>query len=548
MPRSTFLFAGAMALTLWTGGLHPGCSTAAGAVATAKSIDAKARRIDAPWAAAKVRAEVRRALAGLTAPRWTTRQTANAAIMRLPAAAVPLLEKALRSGTLGPGAALPLARDIPTLKLTVIRNAHTLRMVHWINRQMLAAYKNPPNKTPAWDAAARTVCRLLTRVHTAWLTAAQKRRLKSAANFIWKQGLGQCPSAVTAYSEARVKALEHQTPLNKLLPWVAFAARHLEAHAPAFCVFATSNWYAQLLFRASPGTPSPLGIIYQHRAVASLQKLMAQRGVPRSVLSVAVHWSFVTDALRPGDDSWLARYTLAPQLRAMHKNNYYSWLISAKLALEFYQDDTYNDPARLPADYKIVAKYATKSWRLAPYLTVASSLMLRACAIAGRPPAEFNKWFKRLRVVAPNDYRAYLEKLTYLQMNSPGSMKQAMLTFGRECLAEGNWAAHIPMILVIARERLDHYSMDMYKYYAKPAVWRDIHAAFAGFLRHYPHDTYHRSWYAMLACWCGHWNTAARQFKIIGPHGAMGIFHSRAVFHYYRREALARAAAGARGY
>lgn len=525
MVRWTFLVAGFMA-GIVAGGLS---AAATGSAARPGAGTAKP-------ASAKFRAQVRRALAQLTAPRWATRQKANAAIMRLPAAALPWLEKVLRSGALGPGASEHLARDIPTLKLTVVRNAHARHMIHWINRQMLPAFHLPPDESPKWDAAARTVCRLLTRVDTAWLTAAQTRRLKDAANFIWKHGHG--PSAIVAYSVDRVKALEDKTPVKKLLPWAAFAASHIGPHASAFCVFATSTWYAQLLFEAHPGTPDPVGVIYQRRAASAFQKLLVQPGVPNSVIAILAKASLLINSVRPGSDAWLPSDLMAQTLRHAKKNNYYTWLINARLTLLLYREDRYNDPKRLPADYQAVARYAARSWRLAPFLTPASALMLHACAICGRPKAEFDQWFKRLTVVAPDDYNAYLEKLTYLQMNSPGSMKHAMLTFGRQCLADGNWAAHIPMILVIARERLAHFTMDMYKYYAQPSVWRDIHAAFTGFLRHYPRDMYHHSWYAMLACRCGHWNTAARQFKIIGRHGAMGIFHSRAVFHYYRRTAL----------
>ena len=113
-----------------------------------------------------------------------------------------------------------------------------------------------------------------------------------------------------------------------------------------------------------------------------------------------------------------------------------------------------------------------------------------------------------------------------------------MLAFGRELLAGANWEARLPFHLVDAHHALATYEDDKKAYYKKDeVVWKDIKSVYEGCLKERPELASDRTWYAKLACWCGHYKEAKEQFDLLGDKVVLSVFADRAEFEQLKAEA-----------
>jgi hypothetical protein len=133
----------------------------------------------------------------------------------------------------------------------------------------------------------------------------------------------------------------------------------------------------------------------------------------------------------------------------------------------------------------------------------------------------------------PNHSGAVRQKMYYLTPKWHGSA-EAMLAFGRELLAGGNWEAGLPFELVQAHKHLATLEETPSDYYKRDYVWQDCKAVYDGALKYDPESTWFRTEYARAAVWCGRWTEAKALFDKLGDKVEVGAFADRAEMKQYR--------------
>jgi hypothetical protein len=164
-----------------------------------------------------------------------------------------------------------------------------------------------------------------------------------------------------------------------------------------------------------------------------------------------------------------------------------------------------------------------KAWELNPDEPDTAARMITVAMGQSLPRDQMEVWFQRAIRIDADYYGAYERKMTYLEPKWHGSAAE-LLAFGHECLAGRNWAGSVPFFLVSVHKRLASYEQDKEAYWGGPGVWDDLCAVYVPFLKADPENHYTRSNYCYYACLSGHWEEAARQFKILGDHADPGPF------------------------
>jgi hypothetical protein len=130
--------------------------------------------------------------------------------------------------------------------------------------------------------------------------------------------------------------------------------------------------------------------------------------------------------------------------------------------------------------------------------------------------AEMEKWFERAMKADPKNYQACRAKLNFLAPRWYGS-RDDLLAFGRQCVANTNWAGQVPLTLVEAHR--DFYRSlsgdDRKGYWLYSDVWPDIKASYERFAQANPDETHFRYPYAWYAFSCGQMEDFKEQIKII---------------------------------
>lgn len=165
---------------------------------------------------------------------------------------------------------------------------------------------------------------------------------------------------------------------------------------------------------------------------------------------------------------------------------------------------------------------ATKSletaWKLDPNNAEIAAEMMRVELGEGKGIERLNLWFNRAMNVSSNYYRACETKLLYLDPKWYGS-PQAMLEFGRECVASEKWGGNVPLILMDAHRSLSRYAADegMTNYWRQPSVWRDIKSSFDRFFALNPNAVGWHHDYAWYAYEAGEWDAFNKRLPLLGP-------------------------------
>jgi len=199
-----------------------------------------------------------------------------------------------------------------------------------------------------------------------------------------------------------------------------------------------------------------------------------------------------------------------------------------------------------------------RALRLDPNNARAATQMLSVELGQGKGRTHMEEWFRRAMKADPGNYSACSRKLLYLEPKWYGS-EEEMLAFGRECLATENWNARLPFVLTDAHFVLARYPRDQegkidlksdkyseqpkVEYYQRPGVWEDVKAVYEPYLKQFPKAVNDRSMFAKLACWCGRWDEARRQFLILGEKPSLTAFGGREEYDRLRAEAARRAGA-----
>lgn len=181
-----------------------------------------------------------------------------------------------------------------------------------------------------------------------------------------------------------------------------------------------------------------------------------------------------------------------------------------------------------------------KAWELDTSNSDAAAQMITVEMGQGEGRGRMDKWFFRAMGTDADNYAACRAKLLYLEPKWHGNMTLP-ITFGKECLATGNWKSRIPLCLVDAHEAVLPRWVSPAKYFERPEVWQDIQAVFEGYLQAYPQATFERSRYALWACRCQKWDVADRQFTTLGENAQKHVFENAAQYEQLREEAARRA-------
>ncbi len=161
----------------------------------------------------------------------------------------------------------------------------------------------------------------------------------------------------------------------------------------------------------------------------------------------------------------------------------------------------------------------------------------------GSGQAELDKWFTIATQANPDNTQPYTSRMYYLEPKWYGSY-QAMIDFGHECVATQNYASGIPLQLADAHAALSQYSNSGYSlrpdrqyFHDNPAVWPDVCASYVPTLYLFPKDYYVRTLFARDATWCGQYQEAFHQFKLLGEHADATVFTSPTQLEELRLEA-----------
>ena len=100
---------------------------------------------------------------------------------------------------------------------------------------------------------------------------------------------------------------------------------------------------------------------------------------------------------------------------------------------------------------------------------------------------------------------------------------------------KATWRGLVPFVLLDAHNRIAVSQEDAQAYLASDVVWKDVKLCYDGFLEVFPKATWHRNTYARWACRCSQWAEADRLFRQIGDNPDLDVFHSKALYDYYRR-------------
>lgn len=216
-------------------------------------------------------------------------------------------------------------------------------------------------------------------------------------------------------------------------------------------------------------------------------------------------------------------------------------LIAARASFEHEYANTVKEEGwKLMAERLAEAEAAlTQAWEKRPEDSQAPTQMLAVELGQGKGRAVMETWFKRAMEADPGNFEACKKKMYYLEPKWHGSPAE-MLAFGRELLAAGNWEARLPFQLVDAHHALSVYEKDRMAYYRNDEVWKDVQAVYSGYLKDHSSASFDRTWYAKLACRCGKYDEAHRQFETLGEKAVVNAFASREELQQMKAEAAAK--------
>jgi hypothetical protein len=148
-----------------------------------------------------------------------------------------------------------------------------------------------------------------------------------------------------------------------------------------------------------------------------------------------------------------------------------------------------------------------QAWKLDPKNPEIAVEMMRVELGQGQGRERLESWFKRAMDLDANNYNACEAKYYYLTPKWYGSEAE-LLGFGRECLNSSRWGGRVPLMLVSIHQSIvrDLPQEEQDAYWKRPAVWRDINAAYQRFFQLNPNAKDYLPGYVELAYQCEQWS------------------------------------------
>ncbi|MFL5340094.1 MAG: hypothetical protein ACJ8F7_08075 [Gemmataceae bacterium] len=141
--------------------------------------------------------------------------------------------------------------------------------------------------------------------------------------------------------------------------------------------------------------------------------------------------------------------------------------------------------------------------------------------------AEMEMWFERAMKADPDNRKACLNMMEYLEPKWHGSLEE-MMAFGRACAATKNWRSGIPLLLADAHRRASYYEDKdkRVKYFKSSVIYGEISKLYSECLKQRPADSRAQTECAMYCYFCGRYEEADQHFQAVGDHLWQGEYFS----------------------
>lgn len=173
-----------------------------------------------------------------------------------------------------------------------------------------------------------------------------------------------------------------------------------------------------------------------------------------------------------------------------------------------------DDGARLMAERLDEAdRLLTAAYEKNPEDYLSATVMIGVELGEGKGREVMEQWFERAMKGHPENFRAAMGKMWYLQPRWYGSGKD-VVEFGLQCVKTGNWKAKIPLLLPIGIGDIADQQDDLYR---NKEVWNLVAPVYEDYLKHYPDSVGIRTAYADCAACGGHLDILRKQLAVLGP-------------------------------
>jgi hypothetical protein len=498
---------------------------------------------------ADTKARFAEALKKLGVDEYQEREAASEEIERLPAEALVLVQAELKKDW-EPEVRTRLERAETQLKAKSRRAAANRQQeaIHaWNLKTAIDAYEKVGSKDPRWDAKVRKALPLLVR---SWEGDTSKDQSRTIYGLLSEAVDAGCDDPLALYGRARMYEFTVQRSGPDIVRLHLEAARAMKErgagyHALRHCFVFTRA--AQFL----AGSAQDLSDDQKKQvkewwdlALPALEKAAADPESPAGLLREVSGLLIKTDMKltgdrKPGFDRVFEALTKAqPEgtLPLVVKGEVYTEYAWDARGSGWAKTVTPDGWKKMGERLAVAEAAFTEAWKRNPEDSEAPTLMITVELGQGKGRAVMETWFKRAMAADPNNLRACRNKMYYLEPKWYGN-EQAMVGFGRELLAGGNWDARLPFQLVDAHWTLAGYGDNPEDYFKNPAVWKDIQSVYEPYLRKRPDSVWDRSFYAKLACYSGRWAEAKAQFDRLGSAVDGGAFKDPAELERFRSEA-----------
>jgi len=181
-----------------------------------------------------------------------------------------------------------------------------------------------------------------------------------------------------------------------------------------------------------------------------------------------------------------------------------------------------------------------KSYQLNPDDPNSSCLLIVVAKGLGYPREKMEEYFRHALSAYRWHYGSYYQKLDYLKRKWHGSTGD-MLAFAEECVKSADRHPYMGLIMIAAVEEIQNYEYAPRKenYLGRPDVWSTVEKLYERFFNQYPNDIRRRFFYAYHAHHAKKYDTAIKQFEIVGdrwiertPWNSLESYNSARAFAY----------------
>lgn len=417
----------------------------------------------------------------------------------------------------------------------------------WNSRTAVDAYDKIGRKDARWDGKVRAALPLLLQV---WEGTAPKEQARAVYDLLSEAVAAGCDDPLVLYGRARMYDVAVRKSISEAATLHLEAARAMRDRGALYHPMRRTFAYARAAHFASGPKKEmtederKLAREWLDLAVAHLDQAALDPETPASLLREAGDAIIATEMKLSGDRKIgfdkvfevLSKARPESTLPLLLKGSVYtSYAWDARGS--GWSNTVTPDGWKKMADRLAEAEQAlTEAWKKNPEDPEAPTQMITVELGQGKGRQVMETWFRRAMAADPNNYLACSHKMYYLEPKWYGS-EEAMLAFGRELVAAGNWEARLPFQLIDAHWTLAGYGDRREEHYKDPAVWKDIQSVYEPYLRKVPASAWDRSYYAKYACYAGRWAEAKAQFDRLGDSVLVAAFGDKAELDRLRGEA-----------